>query len=69
VAYAATYEGAASIADFALRRTHAAWFSRNHARVDAKLIADELSTSLGWSDNETALQLDRFEAELSAEGL
>jgi len=69
VAYAATYEGAASIADFALRRTHAAWFSRNHARVDAKLIATELATSLGWSDNETEVQLDRFEADLRAEGL
>lgn len=69
VRYAANSEGAATIGDFALRRTHAAWFSRNHARDDAKLIADELAAALGWSDRETANQLDAFETELIVEGL
>lgn len=69
VRYAANFEGAATIGDFALRRTHAAWFSRNHARNDAKLIAEELAASLGWTDGETECQLDAFESELVVEGL
>lgn len=69
VAYTARHEGATTIGDFALRRTHLAWFSRSHGRDDAKAIAAELARALAWSDAETTDQLDQFETELINEGL
>ncbi len=69
VVYAVRHEAASRISDITLRRTHLAWFTRNHARGDAPEIASIMQRELGWSDEEVAAQLTAHEAELSAEAL
>lgn len=69
VVYAARYEAADRISDVTLRRTHLAWFTRDHARDDAPAIADLLQRELGWSDEERSRQLEAHDAELRAEKL
>ncbi len=68
-AYAVVYEGASAISDVTLRRTHTAWFTPDHGRRDAVRIAAVMARTLGWSDSETAAQLEAHERELVAEGL
>ena len=69
VVYALRYEAASRISDITLRRTHLAWFTRDHSRGDAREIAALMQRELGWSDEELATQLAAHEAELSAEAL
>lgn len=69
VVYAARYEAVSRISDVTLRRTHLAWFTKDHARADAPAIADLLQQELGWSDEERARQLEAHDAELRAEKL
>jgi glycerol-3-phosphate dehydrogenase len=69
VVYTAREEAVTLVSDFTLRRTHLAWFTKDHARVDASLIASILARELGWSPAETTRQLGDHETELSAEGL
>ncbi len=69
VVYAVRYEAASRISDVTLRRTHLAWFTRDHARSDAPEIASIMQRELGWSDEELADQLAAHEAELTAEAL
>ena len=69
VAYLARYEAAATLLDVALRRTHLAWFTRDHGRGAAPAIAGVMAAELGWSDEERTRQLERFEEDLELEGL
>lgn len=69
VVYAARYEAASRISDITLRRTHLAWFTRDHARDDAPAIAGILAQELGWSDEERHRQIEAHERELQAEAL
>ena len=69
VVYAARFEAASRISDVTLRRTHLAWFTRDHARGDAPEIAALMQRELGWNDEELAAQLSAHDAELSAEAL
>lgn len=69
VVYAVRFEAASRISDFTLRRTHLAWFTRDHARGDAAEIASIMQRELGWSDEERAGQLAAHERELTAEAL
>lgn len=69
VVHAMRHEGAATIADITLRRTHLAWFSSDHARKDAARIAELAGEELGWSATERERRLADHDAELVAEGL
>lgn len=69
VVYAARYEAARRISDVTLRRTHLAWFTSDHARSDAPVIADLLQRELGWSDTEREEQIAAHDRELEAEAL
>lgn len=69
VAYCAAHEGVQSIADFALRRTRLALFTRDHGRADAPAVAEVLAAELGWSREQTAADLAAYEEELAAECL
>ena len=69
VAYAVRYEAASRISDITLRRTHLAWFTRDHARGDAPEIGAIMQRELGWNDEELATQLAAHETELLAEAL
>ncbi|HVR33606.1 MAG TPA: glycerol-3-phosphate dehydrogenase/oxidase [Acidimicrobiia bacterium] len=69
VVHAVRHEGAGRISDVTLRRTHLAWFTPDHARADARWIADVMAAELGWSRAEQKAQLDAHELELVAEAL
>lgn len=69
VAHMVTHEAATRISDVTLRRTRVSWETRDHGRTAAPGIAAELARQLGWSDEQTAAELDAFERELVAEGL
>ncbi len=69
VVYAIRYEGATEIADITLRRTHLAWFTRDHSRGDVERIAGVMAAELGWSAEELRAQTERHQTELLAEGL
>ena len=69
VVYAVRYEAASRISDVTLRRTHLAWFTKDHARNDAAEIGSIMQRELGWSDEELASQLAAHETELVAEAL
>jgi glycerol-3-phosphate dehydrogenase len=69
VAWAAKHEGAATIGDFTLRRSHLSWFTEDHGRSDADAISSILSSELGWSATESASQKRRFASDLEREGL
>jgi glycerol-3-phosphate dehydrogenase len=69
VVHAVRHEAAASIGDVTLRRTHLAWFSKDHARSDAPAVASVMGDELGWDAAETARRLSEHEEELAAEGL
>lgn len=69
VVYAARYEAASRISDITLRRTHLAWFTRDHARDDAPAIAGILARELGWTAEEQQHQIEAHDRELQAEGL
>ncbi len=69
VVYAVRFEAASRISDITLRRTHLAWFTRDHARDDVPEIASIMQRELGWNDEERARQLASHESELTAEAL
>jgi glycerol-3-phosphate dehydrogenase len=69
VVYTAREEAVTTVSDFTLRRSHLAWFTKDHARADAPLIASILARELGWSQAETARRLSDHDTELTAEGL
>lgn len=69
VVYTARHEAATRISDITLRRTHLAWFTKDHARSDAPAIGRLLAEELDWSEDELAIQLEAHETELLAEGL
>jgi glycerol-3-phosphate dehydrogenase len=69
VVYAVRHEAASRISDITLRRTHLAWFTRDHAREDAPVIGSIMQRELSWSDEELANQLAAHETELAAEAL
>ena len=69
VAYAARYESARSVADFALRRTRLAWTSPDRGRPDAPAIAETLARELNWPPGRAQTALTDYEQALSAEGL
>jgi glycerol-3-phosphate dehydrogenase len=67
--YAVRHEGAVGVSDVTLRRTHLAWFTTDHARLDAPRIAQAMGKELGWSQAQIAAEVERHERELVAEGL
>ena len=69
VTYTTRYESVASIADFALRRTHLAWGIRDHARGDAAIIGRTIGAELGWSDTDVESAVADYEEALRLEGL
>ncbi len=69
VVFGARHEAVARISDFTLRRTRLSWFTPDHGRVDAQVIADTLAAELGWDEDRVEEELKAFEEELSAEGL
>ncbi len=69
VVYAVRHEGAAGLADVTLRRTHLAWFSRDHGRGDADRISRIMAGELGWSEERRRAELEAHDRELRAEGL
>jgi glycerol-3-phosphate dehydrogenase len=69
VVYAVRHEAASRISDITLRRTHLAWFTRDHARADAEIIGTVMQRELSWSSEQLAAELAAHEAELAAEGL
>jgi glycerol-3-phosphate dehydrogenase len=69
VVHAVRHECAVTVADFALRRTRLAWFTADHGRSDAALIAFVMAGELGWSEAETADAVAAYEEELVREGL
>lgn len=69
VRHAVEEEGAVTIADVTLRRSHLSWFVKDHGRADADVIADELARACGWDEARKASELARFEADLAREGL
>lgn len=69
VVYAVRHEAASRISDVTLRRTHLAWFTRDHGREDAPTIAGILAQELDWTDEERHRQIEAHERELQAEGL
>ena len=69
VLYTAHAEGATTVADFALRRTHLAWITEDHGRGDAAAIAHALGSSLGWNPARREAETARYESDLIAEGL
>jgi glycerol-3-phosphate dehydrogenase len=69
VVYCVREEAVTRISDLTLRRTHLAWFTKDHARADAPAIAAVMARELDWSDQETRRQLALHEEELNAEGL
>lgn len=69
IAWAARHEGAATIGDFALRRSHLAWFTEDHGRSDAPAIGEILAKELNWSTDQVEAQAARFSSDLAREGL
>jgi glycerol-3-phosphate dehydrogenase len=69
VRHAVEEEGAVTIADVTLRRSHLSWFVKDHGRGDAEAIAAQLAAALGWDDARKAAELTRFETDLAREGL
>jgi glycerol-3-phosphate dehydrogenase len=69
VRHAVEEEGAVTIADIVLRRSHLAWFVKDHGRADAESIAAELAAAQGWDEARVASELARFEEDLAREGL
>ncbi len=69
VRYAVEEEGAVTIADIALRRSHLSWFVKDHGRADAEVIAHELAAAHGWGEERVTAELLRFEDDLAREGL
>jgi glycerol-3-phosphate dehydrogenase len=69
VVYAARHEAATNLPDVTLRRTHLAWFTNDHARIDAPRIASVMAGELGWDAARLERELGEHERELVAEGL
>lgn len=67
--YAVRNEAATHLSDITLRRTHLAWFTTDHARDDARRLAEAMAPELGWNAGERDHQLALHDKELSAEGL
>jgi glycerol-3-phosphate dehydrogenase len=63
VAYAATHEGAQTLADVLVRRTHVAFETRDAGRAAARTAAPVLAARLGWSAARSADELTRYDAE------
>lgn len=69
VAYTVRHEAAATLGDFALRRTRLSWLTPDHGRAAAARLAQLMGDELGWDAVRRAAEVDRFEAELIREGL
>jgi glycerol-3-phosphate dehydrogenase len=67
--YAARHEAATHLTDVTVRRTHLAWFTRDHARIDVRRVAEAMGTELGWTASRIEIELVEHERELVAEGL
>ena len=65
--YAARHEMATTLDDVLARRTRAHLLDRSATRAVAAEVAALLQAELGWSDDETARQVDRYAAMCAAE--
>jgi len=65
--YAARHEMATTLDDVLARRTRAHLLDRSATRAAAADVAALLQAELGWSDDETARQVDRYAAMCAAE--
>jgi glycerol-3-phosphate dehydrogenase len=63
VMYAATHEGAQTLADVLVRRVPVAFETRDAGRAAARTAAPVLAACLGWSAGETERELARYDAE------
>ena len=68
-AYGARHESTATITDVVQRRTHIAWFTRDHGERALEPIGRVLADELGWDDARLSAELERVRADLKAEGL
>lgn len=65
VPHAVEREGAATLADVLVRRTHVAFETRDHGRAAARRIAPLVQDALAWTDAERDAQLARYDAEVA----
>lgn len=63
VAHAALHEGALTLADVLVRRTHVAFETRDAGRAAARTAAPVLAATLGWSPHQTAHEIARYDAD------
>jgi glycerol-3-phosphate dehydrogenase len=59
--YAAQAELACTLSDVLVRRTHVAFETRDAGRAAARVVASILAPRLGWTEAETARQLERYD--------
>ena len=64
VAHAASHEGARTLADVLVRRTHVAFETRDAGRAAARAAAPVLAARLDWTAAETARELARYDADV-----
>jgi glycerol-3-phosphate dehydrogenase len=62
--FACEHEGARTIGDLLIRRTHLAFERRDNARSLAPRVADFVAPILGWSAADVAQHLERYEHEV-----
>ena len=56
---------ACTLADVLIRRTHIAFETRDNGRGVAKRIAPLVAALLGWSEEQQAVQLDAYDADVT----
>jgi glycerol-3-phosphate dehydrogenase len=64
IAHAVEREMVCTFADLLIRRTHIAFETRDHGVAVARRISALMSALLGWTENETASQLESYEADV-----
>jgi len=69
VVYGVRHESVATISDFVQRRTRIAWFTEDHARGALPHVGRIMAAELGWNNDQLAIELERAEQDLLAEGL
>jgi glycerol-3-phosphate dehydrogenase len=62
--YTMRRELAVTIGDILIRRTRAAFETRDNARSAAPIVADLMARELGWSDQLKQRELERYEREI-----
>jgi glycerol-3-phosphate dehydrogenase len=67
--FTARHECTATITDVVQRRTRIAWFTPDHGREAGRKIGEVLAGELGWDDERLAVEMERLEDDLRAEGL